>query len=174
MQPAIKKAREGFVVTKDLFDAIQLVGVAGSGQDFLSRDPAWSVDFAPNGTRVVAGDIMTRKRYANTLSTIADEGADAFYKGSIAKSIVDAVQAKNGTMTLDDIRNYAVVIRNAPEINYRGYRVASGTAPSSGIVALSVLKILENYEDFFAPGNVNLSTHRMTEAIRFGYGQVCV
>ncbi|KAJ5469164.1 hypothetical protein N7475_006916 [Penicillium sp. IBT 31633x] len=36
---------------------------------------------------------------------------------------------------------------------------------------MSVLKILNTDEDFLAPGNVNLSIHRMDEAIRFGYGQ---
>ena len=172
MQPAITHAREGFEVTEDLLKAFEFVGEAGSEGDFLSRDPAWSVDFAPNGTRVGLGDIMTRRRYADTLSTVAEEGPDAFYKGAIAKSIVDAVQADNGTMTLEDIQNYAVAIRNVAEIDYRGYSIASTTAPSSGIVALSVLKVLEKYDDFFAPGNVNLSTHRMNEAIRFGYGQV--
>ena len=140
----------------------------------MSRDPAWSVDFAPNGTRVGVGDIMTRKRYGDTLSTIAEEGAGAFYTGAIAQSIVDAVRADNGSMTLEDVRNYAVAVREVAEIDYRGYRVASTTAPSSGIVALSVLKVLENYDDLFAPDNVNLSTHRMNEAIRFGYAQVCL
>lgn len=37
---------------------------------------------------------------------------------------------------------------------------------------MSVLKALNTYDNFFAPDNVNLSTHRMDEAIRFGYGKL--
>lgn len=173
LQPAIKTACEGFRVTEDLYKAIQSAGPPGSEGDFLSKDPSWALDFAPNGTRVGLGDIMTRERYANTLNFIANQGPDAFYYGPLAETTIRALQADNGTMTLEDLQNYTVVIRNVSQIDYRGYRVTSTTAPSSGIVTLNVLKVLGTYDDFFTPGNVNLSTHRMDEAIRFGYGQVC-
>jgi len=141
------------------------------GKDFLSVDPAWALDFAPNGTRLGLGDIITRKRYADTLEIIANQGPDAFYSGPIAETMVKALQAANGTMTLDDLRDYTIAIRNVSEIDYRGYRIVSTTAPSSGVVLLNVLKILEGYDDFFSSGSLNLSTHRLDEAIRFGYGQ---
>lgn len=79
-------------------------GVAGV-QNFLVEDPTWALDFAPNGTRLGLGDIMTRKRYANTLEEIASQGADAFYEGAIAQTTIAALQKANGTMTLDDLRN---------------------------------------------------------------------
>lgn len=74
---------------------------------------------------------------------------------------------------MDYLVNYLVAIRNISQIDYRFFQVTSTTAPSSGTVTMSVLKILNTDEDFLAPGNVNLSIHRMDEAIRFGYGQVC-
>jgi gamma-glutamyltranspeptidase/glutathione hydrolase len=55
------------------------------GYNFLLEEPEWAEDFAPNGKLVKEGDIMTRKRYAKTLQTIADEGASVFYKGSMGK-----------------------------------------------------------------------------------------
>jgi gamma-glutamyltranspeptidase/glutathione hydrolase len=171
LQPAIRTARHGFPVTEDLVRYMAGAVSMFDGKDFLSADPTWASDFAPNGTRLGLGDIITRKRYADTLEIIANEGADAFYSGPIAETMVKALQAANGTMTLDDLRNYSIVIRNVSEINYRGYRIVSTTAPSSGVVLLNVLKILEGYDGFFSPGSVNLSTHRLDEAIRFGYGQ---
>jgi gamma-glutamyltranspeptidase/glutathione hydrolase len=145
----------------------------GSGKDFLVENPTWALDFAPNGTRLGLGDTMTRRRYADTLETIANKGPDAFYSGPIAETTINALQAANGTMTLEDLRNYTVAIRNVSQIDYRGYQVTSTSAPSSGTVAMSILKILSTYDDFFTPGNVNLSTHRLDEAMRFGYGEVC-
>ncbi|RAK99649.1 uncharacterized protein BO80DRAFT_456355 [Aspergillus ibericus CBS 121593] len=168
VQPAIQTARDGWPVGQDLIRYME--AAVGDGEDFLSRDPTWALDFAPNGTRLGLGDTITRKRYAATLETIASQGADAFYSGSIAKTMVNAVQAANGTMTLEDLANYTVAIRNVSQIDYRGYQITSTTAPSSGIVAMNVLKVLGTYDDFFGSDALNLSTHRMDEAIRFGYG----
>ncbi|GAQ05721.1 gamma-glutamyltranspeptidase 1 [Aspergillus lentulus] len=169
VQPAIRTAREGFPVGRDLVKYMK--SAVGDGKDFLVENPTWALDFAPNGTRVGLGDIMTRRRYADTLETIANKGPDAFYSGPIAETMINALQAANGTMTMEDLRNYTVAIRNVSQIDYRGYQITSTSAPSSGTVAMSILKILSTYDDFFAPGNVNLSTHRLDEAMRFGYGE---
>ncbi|KAJ5658209.1 Gamma-glutamyltranspeptidase [Penicillium longicatenatum] len=170
MQPAIQTARNGFPVTEDLIRYMN--AAVGSGEDFLSQNPTWALDFAPNGTRLGLGEIITRRRFADTLEAIAERGPDAFYSGPIAETMINAVQASNGTMTLEDLANYTVTIRNISQIDYRGYTITSGTAPSSGTIALSMLKILDGYKDFFSSEEtVNLSTHRMNEAMRFGYGQ---
>lgn len=172
VQPAIKTADEGFPVGPDLVRYMASSITDAGGDDFLSNDPTWAIDFAPNGTRLGLGDTMTRKRYASTLGMIAKKGVDAFYSGYIAETMVNAVQAANGTMTLDDLCSYAIEIRNISQIDYRGYRITSTTAPSSGTVALNILKVLDTYDSFLAPDNVNLSIHRLDEAIRFGYGLV--
>ncbi|CEN61695.1 Putative Gamma-glutamyltranspeptidase [Aspergillus calidoustus] len=168
VQPAINTARYGFPVGEDLVHYMD--SAVGDDEDFLVNDPAWAVDFAPHGTRVKLGDTITRGRYADTLETIAGHGPDAFYTGPIAESMISALQAKNGTMTLEDLRNYTVAVRGIAQIDYRGYRVTSTTAPSSGVVALNMLKVLDTYEPLFTERNFNLSTHRMDEAMRFGYG----
>lgn len=171
MKPAIHTAREGFPVTHDLVKYMD--SAVGTGEDFLSKDPNWALDFAPNGTRLGLGDTITRKRLADTLETIAEGGAEVFYSGAIAETTIKAVQAANGTMALDDLRNYTIEIRNTSQIDYRGYTITSTTAPSSGIVAMSILKILNTYRGLFSDEKaLNLSTHRMDEAMRFGYGEV--
>jgi gamma-glutamyltranspeptidase/glutathione hydrolase len=171
MQPAIRTARNGFPVTEDLIRYMN--AAVGSGEDFLSQNPTWALDFAPKGTRLGLGEIITRRRFADTLEAIAERGPNAFYSGPIAETMINAVQASNGIMTLEDLANYTVTIRNISQIDYRGYTITSGTAPSSGTIALSMLKILDGYKDFFSSEEtVNLSTHRMNEAMRFGYGQV--
>lgn len=86
-----------------------------------------------------------------------------------ANATIAAIQAANGTMTIEDLKNYDISIRPAIEVDYRGYRLVSTGAPSSGAVALSVLKTLEGYESDY-PAGLNLSTHRLDEAIRFAYG----
>ncbi|KAI4215143.1 MAG: hypothetical protein LQ351_002458 [Letrouitia transgressa] len=167
--PAIKLARYGFTVTADLMRYMD--SATEDQENFLVDEPTWAIDFAPNGTRVGLNDTITRKRYANTLEAISEYGVDAFYTGAIANATIQALQAQNGTMTLDDLRNYAVEIRNPSQITYRNYRLTSCSAPSSGEVALSVMKAIEGYADIGDPAAINISTHRLDEAIRFGYGQ---
>ena len=117
-------------------------------------------------------DTITRRRYADTLETIACYGADAFYNGPIANATIQALKAANGTMTLDDLKNYAVAIRKPAQIDYRDYKLSAVSAPASGTVALSVLQKLEGYGDIGDPSALNISTHRLDEAIRFAYGEV--
>jgi gamma-glutamyltranspeptidase/glutathione hydrolase len=83
--------------------------------------------------------------------------------------MIDLIQATNGTMTMDDLKNYNVSVKKALNIDYRGYKIFATDAPSSGAVTLSLLKTVEQYplEDM---KDVNLRTHRFDEAMRFAYG----
>lgn len=167
MQPAIKLARYGFTVTND---TVRYMASATASYDFLTYDETWAIDFAPNGTRLGLGDIMTRKRYANTLESIAEGGAKAFYTGAIANATINALRQTNGTMALSDLANYSVAIREPSMIDYHGYKIHSGSAPSGGTVALSILNTIEGY-DMSSPNNLNLSTHYLDEGMRFAYGE---
>jgi Gamma-glutamyltranspeptidase len=166
LQPAIHLAREGFIVNADLARVFSEVGT------FLVDNPAWAIDFAPNGTLVGIGDTLTRKRYADLLETIAEEGPDVFYNGHIANTTISALQAANGTMTLEDLSEYSIVIREPVKITYRDFTLTTCGAPAGGAVVLSVMKTVEGYEDFGQPSSLNISTHRFDEAMRFGYGAV--
>lgn len=83
--------------------------------------------------------------------------------------MVRAVQASNGTMSLADVKDYEISVREPVSIDYRGYTLYSTGAPSSGSVALSVFKTIEGY-NMSDPKLNDLNTHRLDEAIRFGYG----
>ena len=171
MAPAIKVARYGFPVTQDLVR--YMAGATAGTEDFLVDDPNWAIDFAPNGTRVGLGDTITRKRYADTLETISQRGPDAFYTGAVANATITALQADNGTMTLEDLKNYKVAIRKPATIDYRDtFKITSCSAPSSGVVAMSVMKTIELYPNIGLASAINISTHQLDEAIRFGYGEV--
>jgi len=74
-------------------------------------------------------------------------------------------------MTLEDLKNYTVAIRKPASISYRDYKINSCSAPSSGIVAASVMKIIEGYTDIGQAATINESTHLFDEALRFAYGQ---
>ena len=82
----------------------------------------------------------------STLEKIAKGGADVFYTGDMAKSMVKLTQATNGTMTLQDLADYKVLVKRALSIDFRGYKVFTTGAPSSGAIALNMLKTMEQYQ----------------------------
>lgn len=119
--------------------------------------------------------IIPKQRCAEvkfSIETISIYGADAFYTGAIANATITALGAKNGTMTLQDLQNYSIAIRKPAQITYRDFKLTACSAPSSGEVALSVMKTVEGYRGFGEEAMRNLSTQRLVEAIRFGYGEV--
>lgn len=139
--------------------------------NFLISNPSWALDFAPDGKQIKRGDRIFRKRYADTLELVGAHGADILYEGHMGQSLVRTIKDHGGIMTLDDLRQYSVRNLRTSNITYHGHRLFSTTAPSSGAIALSALKIAEGFDDFFHPGTVNQSTHRMVEAMKFAFGQ---
>ncbi|PHH64796.1 hypothetical protein CDD81_3862 [Ophiocordyceps australis] len=169
LQGAIHVARDGFQVSSDLVRSLQK-SVGAVRHSFVVRDPSFAQDFAPNGILLGQGDVMTRKRYANTLEAIANQGADAFYHGPLAHAMIETIQASNGTMTLQDLANYSIISRPVRRIRFRDVDIFTVGAPASGAVSLSILKTLEQYSlDGSDTRDANLTLHRFTEAMRFGY-----
>jgi len=72
-------------------------------------------------------------------------------------------------MTMSDLANYKIVSRPPVSVTYRGFKLFSCGAPSSGAVALSTFKTIEGYTDMSDPTLQNLSYHRLDEAFRFAY-----
>lgn len=83
--------------------------------------------------------------------------------------MVDFIRQMNGTMTLDDLKNYSVEVKPPLSTTLRGYRLFTTEAPSSGAVVLSMLKTMDQYpvEDLT---DTNLTMHRFVEAMKFAYG----
>ncbi|KAK0747698.1 gamma-glutamyltranspeptidase [Apiosordaria backusii] len=166
VMPAVRVAREGFAVGEDL---VRYMKAASANDDFLVADPAWAEDFAPRGKLLGLGERITRRRLARTLEKIANEGPETFYQGKIADSIIKTIQKSNGTMTHKDLREYTVRLKQPLSIDYRGFKLFTTNAPSSGAVTLNILKVMEQFppEDL---ADKNLTAHRLVEAMKFAYG----
>jgi gamma-glutamyltranspeptidase/glutathione hydrolase/leukotriene-C4 hydrolase len=128
----------------------------------------WSTIFAPEGRMLLEGEIIRRTNYSRTLSAIATEGPDVFYKGPIADSIIRKVQATGGIMTNEDLENYTVKVDHALQGTYRDKKVYTSHAPTSGPVLLHILNLLERY-DLTGEGRTGLNIHRFVEALKFGF-----
>ncbi|KAF4337883.1 gamma-glutamyltransferase [Fusarium beomiforme] len=166
LQGAIKVAQDGFIVNADMAAFIEKT--IKDHHNFFVEDPSWAEDFTRNGQLIPQGEKMTRRRYARTLQAIADHGADVFYTGPFAESMVKTIQDTNGTVTLDDYKNYKVISREVLHTEYKGYDVYGIPAPAGGAVSLNILNTMNGYTHQDEDRNTTL--HIYIEAMKFAYG----
>ena len=164
-QPAIELARDGMVVWEDL-----AVNLARS-KPRLSANPASRGKFyKPDGSNYEVGDLYRQPDLAWTLEQIAEDGADAFYKGEIARRIASDMAKHNGLITMEDLANYRVTEREPVRGTFRGYDIAAMSAPSSG--GMHIVQMLNIFENFplkeMGYGSAD-AMHVMAESMKLAY-----
>ncbi|CAI0890505.1 gamma-glutamyltransferase [Serratia proteamaculans] len=165
MEPAIKLAREGFVLTRADTDILDTT-IARFKQDAESA----RIFLRPDGTPLQPGDRLVQSDLANTLAAIAKDGPDAFYKGKIPQAVEAAAKQGGGILTAADFANYKVTETPPITCSYRGYKFVSAPPPSSGGVTLcEILNVVEGYDLKNMGFNSAAAIHTMTEAMRHAY-----
>ena len=165
LKPAIALAQDGIVMTPDLSDSLKNL------EDRLKAWPSTKkIFYKQKGEFFQPGDEFIQQDLANSLNLIAEQGVDAFYKGTIAEKIVEQVQSGGGLITMQDMADYQAVIREPVTGEYRGYEILSMPPPSSGGThIIQILNILENYPISFTGHNSSQSLHLMVEAMKLAY-----
>ena len=165
MAPAIKLAREGFVLTRGDADILNVVTAR------LRQDPLLSRIFLrPDGSPLQPGDRLVQADLAKTLAAIAKAGPDAFYQGAVPKAVEAASNAGGGVLKSADFAAYKVTESAPLHCSYRGYDFLSAPPPSYGGVTLcEILNILEGYDLKALGFHSAAATHVMVEAMRHAY-----
>jgi len=180
----ITLASDGFPIGGRMAAAIS------SSASNLKRDAdATAYFFNDDGTPKALGTKLKNPAYAKTLTTLANEGANAFYTGPIAQAIVDKIgitTAANdgsaitpGVTTMADMANYVAKRRDPVCGTYRDYYVCSMSPPSSGgIAVVQALGILETFNlGLYKPSAIDIEggkpsvmgVHLVSEAERLAY-----
>lgn len=165
MAPAIKLAREGYILTRADTDVLDTT------TERFKQDPESAKIFLrPDGTPWQPGDRLIQTDLANTLELIANQGADAFYQGEIPKKVEQASKQHNGLLTKEDFANFTITETPPITCTYRGYEFISAPPPSSGGVTIcQTLNILEGYDLKSMGFNSAEYVHTLTEAMRHAY-----
>ncbi len=165
IDPAIRFARDGMVVTYDL------AGLLSKRKQRLCRlQAACQYFFKPDGEPYKPGERLIQADLADTLQAIAEHGPDVFYKGEIAKKIVAEMTRGGGLIDAESLAAYEPSIREPARGTYRGYEVVTMPPPSSGGVHIvQMLNILEHFPlTEFGSGSAN-AVHVLAEAARLAY-----
>jgi gamma-glutamyltranspeptidase/glutathione hydrolase len=159
--PAITAAEKGFTMSPRLHAVLER-------ERYLNTE----VYYDRTGKPRSVGAKVVNPAYANTLRTIAREGADAFYSGPIAADIVRAVRAnaKPGDLSEADLAGYRALERDPLCGTYRVYRLCTMGPPSAGgIAVLQMLALLERTPFERAPPQSATAVHYFSEASRLAF-----
>jgi gamma-glutamyltranspeptidase len=159
LQPAIRAARDGYVVSEGLATTL-----ATERDQFLKYDGSRALFFR-NGEPLHAGDTVKNSDLAWTLEQIARGGADAFYKGEIATKMVADLRSHGNVMKPSDLARYFAAERDPVSSTYRGYTLFSSAPPVAGGAELAAkLNSLEAFGSLQPYPDDATSLHAMIAA----------
>ncbi|KAI0257437.1 nucleophile aminohydrolase [Lactifluus subvellereus] len=169
LEPAIRLAEEGVPIS-------ELTSILWQQSEDLIRNAS------PHGREMLLdekaplpGQIMRLPNLAKTFRALAEHGKDGFYKGPVAKAIVEVIKSKGGMMELEDLAKHASEFVEPIKYTYGGEVTVYECPPNGqGITALLALGILESMQEQGLVGNILEMEHNsagylhaLVEALRF-------
>jgi gamma-glutamyltranspeptidase/glutathione hydrolase len=161
--PAIELAEKGFNIYPGLAKAMKYRAKV------LASFPATKKIFFNKEKMLEEGDLLVQADLAKTLKQIQKKGRAGFYKGWVAKAIVDEERRRGGLIRMNDLRRYNVIKREPMKGTYKGHDVYSMGPPSSGgIHVIQILNILEplniGHYGIQDPRSIHLTASAMQQA----------
>ncbi|MFP4549077.1 MAG: gamma-glutamyltransferase, partial [Fidelibacterota bacterium] len=164
IQPAIDLAEKGFPVTYHIYTGLK------SHYDEMNQYPSTRAMFFPTEEVPAVGELIKFPDLAETLTRIAEEGADEFYRGLTALKIARSMSANGGIINYEDLKGYRAIERQPLGFSYRDYDIISMGPPSSGGICMGqILKIIENFPMGHYGYYSKDAIHKLVEAERFAY-----
>lgn len=137
--------------------------------DMLRRWESSAAVFLPGGKPPAIGDWLIQRDLASALSKIAEHGADAFYRGDIARITARYHERNGGLLRYEDLAAFQAEEAAPIHIDYRGLDVYQAPPNSGGIVMLMALNILEGFALKELGHNTVEYLHVLTEAFKLAF-----
>jgi gamma-glutamyltranspeptidase/glutathione hydrolase len=164
-QPAIRLAEEGFAVSPRLHMQIK-------GNRHLAAQAAARDYFYPQGQPAAVGEVLKNPALAEVLRRVASEGVSAFYRGDVARDMVQAVSAhvRPGTLSVQDLAEYRAIEREPVCSRYQQYQICGMGPPSSGPIAvMQMLGMLQQHDVASMQPGSREAVHFFAEAARLAF-----
>lgn len=136
MAPAIQYAKEGFQLLPDEAERIKSV------KKDLQIFSATKKHFFVSDSLPIGGDWLKQPALATTLTSIASDKGESFYKGPLAGSLIKQVKAGGGYLSWEDMLNYRAENATLLKGTYRGFEIFTIGMPAYGAIVIEMLHLL--------------------------------
>lgn len=163
LAPAIKLASEGLPVTHNYHRSVEVTA------NHLG-EYGWGEVFTPGGKVPEVGSLFKQKDLAQTLTAIATEGPESYYRGNLADRIIKGLDGTGTLLDGEDFRNHSTTLTKPLTTNFRGYDIYETSPNSQGATAILWLNLYELME----PDNNSDAETKFEKAIKSGllaYGE---
>ncbi len=162
-------------ITQDGFPVPELTAAVWATEtDLLRGDSAASQIYLIQDHAPRVGEVFRNPDLAWSLQQIAVHGRDAFYKGEIAKKIIEGMKHHGGVMTAQDLAEYSSEWVEPISTTYRDWTVFELPPNGQGLAALEMLNIIEKFplgQKNWEFGSAN-ALHTMIEAKKLAYADL--
>jgi gamma-glutamyltranspeptidase / glutathione hydrolase len=164
--PAISHAEDGYPVPEII------ASYWNDSADWISNDPEARRVYLPGGKPPAVGQVFQNHDLAKALRLVAQNGADAFYKGEIARAILSTSQSLGGTMAADDLAEFSPEWVEPISTTYRDWTVYELPPNGQGMAALEMLNIMET-SPASPDGPLSVAElHKKIEAMKLAYADL--
>ncbi len=163
LDAAVGYAEEGFPISP------------GIGRSFehnvakLAQFPSSQAIYLSGGKPPLEGDLLVNRDLARSLLRVVEGGADEFYRGSLARELVQGLGAAGGLFTEDDFAGHHAQVLDPITTTYRGHSVYQTSPPSQGFLLLEMLNLVEGFDLGSMGHNSPEAIHLMVEAKKIAY-----
>ena len=147
-----------------------------AGEGLLRKNEAASEALLKDGKAPEPGELFRQEDLADTLSAVAEGGADAFYRGGVARGLARAAQEAGGYLSEEDLAAHETLWCDPISTDYRGVTIHEIPPPGQGIAALEMLNVLEGFDlgslDPLGADRVHLEVEAKKPAYRDLYEEI--
>ncbi len=166
LQAAITYAQDGYPVPE------VIASYWKDSADWFANDAEGRRVYLPGGKSPEVGQIFQNPDLAKALRLVANNGADAFYKGEIARAIVSTSQSLDGTMAADDLADFTPEWVEPISTKYRDWTIYELPPNGQGMAALEMLNIMET-SPASPDGPLSVAElHKKIEAMKLAYADL--
>ena len=147
----------------------------GIGRNFehgltkLAKFPCTAEVYLTDGLPPSEGEVLINRDLAGSLRRVAAGGAEEFYRGELARKMVDSLGAAGGLFTREDFARHQADAYEPIATTYRGHTVYQTNPPSQGFLLLEILNLVESYDLSSLGHNSPEAIHLMVEAKKIAY-----
>jgi len=168
LAPAIHTAKNGFPVTE------WVAAYWATEVDYLRGDDQATKTYLPNDHPPKTGEMFRNPDLAWSLEQVAEHGRDGYYKGEIAKRILETIKRHGGVMAAPDLAEFSAEWVEPISTTYREWTVYEMPPNGQGLAALMMLNIMETFplgQKEYGFGSTK-ALHAMIEAKKLAYADL--